>query len=157
MPGYFIDTSALAKLYHIEVGSQKMEVTDMWASTPTEIEKQRAFKRVSGAPKEAVYLSGNVSEEAWSQLEAKYPGILLDTRERDEFVLKHHPSAINMPVDELESRVRHELDQDKPIIIDCTFEIEGRCRIAGTILSIMGFESVGILNPKNRGVCPAKS
>ena len=25
MPGYFIDTSALAKLYHIEVGSQKME------------------------------------------------------------------------------------------------------------------------------------
>ena len=25
MPGYFIDTSALAKLYHVEVGSQKME------------------------------------------------------------------------------------------------------------------------------------
>ena len=26
MPGYFIDTSALAKLYHAEVGSQKMEM-----------------------------------------------------------------------------------------------------------------------------------
>lgn len=26
MPGYFIDTSALAKLYHTEVGSQRMEM-----------------------------------------------------------------------------------------------------------------------------------
>ena len=26
MPGYFIDTSALAKLYHAEVGSQPMEL-----------------------------------------------------------------------------------------------------------------------------------
>ena len=26
MPGYFIDTSALAKLYHAEVGSQQMEM-----------------------------------------------------------------------------------------------------------------------------------
>ena len=25
MPGYFVDTSALAKLYHVEIGSQKME------------------------------------------------------------------------------------------------------------------------------------
>ena len=123
------------------------KITDLWAGRMTEREEERALARVAGNPKASPYAQGDIAEAAWVQLEPRYNGILLDVRERKDFARYHRQSAANIPVDEVEIRSRHELDQTKPVVIDCTSTPEARCRVASEILSIQGFESVAVLNP----------
>ncbi len=122
------------------------KITDLWAGRMTTHEEQIALSRLSGALDPLPYLDGNLSEAAWLHLKDHYGGVLLDLREREDFVVNHSKNAINIPLDELESRARHELDQTKPIVIDCTRVVEAKCRIARAILAMEGFESVATLN-----------
>ncbi len=66
---------------------------------------------------------------------------LLDVRTADEFVHGHVPNAVNIPVDELRSRL-DELPRDKPIVAYCQVGMRGY--LATRILLQNGFEVANI-------------
>jgi phage shock protein E len=66
---------------------------------------------------------------------------VLDVRSPGEFAASHHPSARNIPVDELGLRLS-DLDKDKPVIVYCASGM--RSRRATGILRAAGFEAVDV-------------
>lgn len=65
--------------------------------------------------------------------------ILLDVRTEDEFRKGKVNNSINIPIDELPSRVS-ELPKDRPIIVYCASG--GRSSMAHSLLKERGFEKV---------------
>ncbi len=65
--------------------------------------------------------------------------LLLDVRTADEYSLGTLPNAINIPVDELRTRLS-ELPKDKPIVVSCAVGLRGY--LAYSILTQHGFKNV---------------
>jgi NADPH-dependent 2,4-dienoyl-CoA reductase/sulfur reductase-like enzyme/rhodanese-related sulfurtransferase len=85
-------------------------------------------------------LTGQVKNFHWHDVQdllGKTNLTLLDTRTQKEYTRGHIEGFINIPVDELRSRL-HELDPAKPIYVSCQIGLRGY--IACRILSQNGFD-----------------
>jgi rhodanese-related sulfurtransferase len=60
--------------------------------------------------------------------------IVVDVRDRDAFRRTHRDGALNIPRQELDVRGPIELRGAKNVVIDCTHETEGLCRLAARYL-----------------------
>ncbi len=69
--------------------------------------------------------------------------ILIDVRSPGEFALKHIPGAINIPLDELETRSSRFLKSE--VIITTCGKGGGRSEQAAALLNQLGFEKVNFL------------
>lgn len=65
--------------------------------------------------------------------------LLLDVRTAQEFGAGHVPGAVNIPVQELESRLA-QVPKDREVVVYC--EVGGRARRAGTLLRERGYDKV---------------
>ncbi|EPR12154.1 CoA-disulfide reductase [Ruminiclostridium papyrosolvens] len=85
-------------------------------------------------------LKNNCSIFHWNEVDSinKDNGVLLDVREREEFQLGTINGAVNIPLDELRSRL-HELPKDKTIFIFCQVGLRGY--LAARILTQKGFDA----------------
>jgi phage shock protein E len=72
---------------------------------------------------------------------------ILDVRTRAEFKSNAHPKAINIPLDQLESRIK-ELDRNRPLLVCC--ESGSRSAQAVSILKKTGFSDVANLGSWRR-------
>ena len=72
---------------------------------------------------------------------------ILDVRTRVEFQTASHPKAINIPLDQLASRLK-ELNQNRPVLVCC--ESGSRSSVAVSILKQAGFAEVANLGSWRR-------
>ncbi|MCG8640160.1 MAG: rhodanese-like domain-containing protein [Desulfobacterales bacterium] len=84
------------------------------------------WKKQFGAAGEAIAVTageieGTIDPERFNEIIAKNPGsiTLIDVRDPDEFAAGHIKTAVNIPVESLEPRIK-DLPGDKPIIYVCT-------------------------------------
>ena len=92
-------------------------------------------------------LNGSVSESFINRLSDTRDFVFLDVRERADFAAKpHRQNAVNLPIDEIDFRWRHELDKLSPTVIDCSVVPAGTCEYAKVLLETQGFRSVGLLD-----------
>ena len=94
----------------------------------------------------AGYVAGNIVSGAmpvvlWSQVQQMDHKniLLLDVRTRDEFAFGAIPGSVNIPLEELRSRI-DELSADKEIYIYCAIGLRGY--LALKILTLRGFKNV---------------
>lgn len=66
-------------------------------------------------------VEGAIDVEQFKKILAEKPDsiMLIDVRDADEFEQGHYPTAVHMPVDELEKKIT-ELPTDKPIVFVCS-------------------------------------
>lgn len=83
-------------------------------------------------------LSGKMLPIYWREV-AKRESLIVDVRTPDEYNLGHIPRAINIPVDDLRSRLA-ELSQDQPIVVYCAVGLRGY--LASNILRQHGYNEV---------------
>ena len=113
------------------------------------VEFEHAYAPPYSSAKDPVNMAGFVAENIllkrlhifyWNELD-KITGndILLDVRRADEYQAGKIENAINIPVDEIRSRL-HELPKDKQIFIYCEAGLRGY--LAQRILKQNGFEKV---------------
>lgn len=69
----------------------------------------------------------------------KEGGIIIDVRSRGEFSMGNNPKSINIPLDELDTRL-NEIAKDKPILLCCASG--GRSSMAAGILSRNGYKKI---------------
>lgn len=108
--------------------------TGVWGGQVTPHEQRAILGIVEGLPPAVPYLNGQIADSAVTALVrsgAKFD--FVDVRERDRFKTGHYPHAVNIPLDELEVRSRHELDQSKTIILDCIHAFTGECEVGQKI------------------------
>lgn len=77
--------------------------------------------------------------------DAEAGALLVDTRDRVDFRREHSPQAINIPEDELAVRAPIELSTSQGIFIDCRYDDQAQCRLAGGRLVRLGFTKVIVL------------
>ncbi|MEW6381694.1 MAG: FAD-dependent oxidoreductase [bacterium] len=82
-------------------------------------------------------LKGLVNVVTYDQARAIENPLFLDVRTKPEYMLGSIPQSVNIPVDELRSRM-HELPKDRHIVITCQVGI--RAYVAYRILKQSGFE-----------------
>ena len=82
---------------------------------------------------------GNAGSGASARELVKQGALLLDVRTPGEYAEKHIPDAVNIPVQELESRMA-ELPRDRPIVVYC--RSGHRSARAATMLKTAGYTSV---------------
>ncbi len=80
------------------------------AAAPADTQQQVAQPAINEKITPADYQAEFVSSEA--------PHLLLDVRTRPEFASGHIPGAMNIPVQELSSRL-NEVPQDQPVVVYC--------------------------------------
>lgn len=112
------------------------------------MEVEHAYAPPYSSAKDPVNMAGFVAENIlegrmqtiqWSELEEQRTQadvLLIDVRTSHEFELQHIPGAINLPVDELRSRMG-EVPRDKKIFIYCAIGLRGY--IASRILAQNGY------------------
>jgi NADPH-dependent 2,4-dienoyl-CoA reductase/sulfur reductase-like enzyme/rhodanese-related sulfurtransferase len=86
-------------------------------------------------------LAGDVEIAHWHELNggARDSALLVDVRTPAEFAMGHIPDAVNIPVDQLRSRL-DELEPDRETLVYCRIGLRGY--IAGRILTQRGFSRV---------------
>lgn len=86
-------------------------------------------------------LNGEMPDVTWREIQeaSRKGGWLLDVRTEEEFAMSHIPGAVNIPVDELRSRLA-EVPTDKPVYIYCAMGIRGY--LALKILTGNGYTNV---------------
>ena len=116
-------------------------------------EAELAYAPQFGSAKDPVNMAGfvasglmrgdhpQVNVEAVLGAPTKERPLLLDVRTRDEFEAGHIPDAINIPIDELRSRLA-DLPRDRQIAAYC--QVGQRGYLATRILSQRGFDAVNI-------------
>lgn len=77
-----------------------------------------------------------------SDLKALLDGkaLVVDVRTPGEFASGHHPRAVNIPVDEVDSRIAEFGDKAKPVVVYC--QSGNRSGRAKRMLEAAGFTSV---------------
>ncbi|MBN2315535.1 MAG: FAD-dependent oxidoreductase [Sedimentisphaerales bacterium] len=128
-------------------------------------ELELAYAPPYGSGKDAVNMAGFVASNMlegtvdfayWDQIEDG--DFILDVRTPGEYEKDHVPSAVNIPVDELRSRL-NELPKDAPIYVYCTVGIRSyiACRIlmqngftaknlSGGFLTYCGYQHIELLD-----------
>ena len=76
-------------------------------------------------------------------LETSEP-ILIDPWERNDYDQRHRAGAVNMPLEELQSRATIELSRSQPVVVDCHQGSEPICNAAAQLLTPLGFPDVVI-------------
>jgi phage shock protein E len=66
--------------------------------------------------------------------------LVVDVRTPGEFASGHHPRAVNIPVDQVESRIKEFGDKSKPIVVYCASG--SRSSYAKRTLESLGYSSV---------------
>jgi 3-mercaptopyruvate sulfurtransferase SseA len=105
--------------------------------------------------------SGGLSEpltgsELRSLLASEKNVELIDVRTREEFSVAHIEAAINIPMDEIASRVPHEIASGSRLVIYCHFcppceaaasnqGVTSRCVVATTLLREVGHGKVSLV------------
>ncbi len=86
-------------------------------------------------------LSGKMIPIYWRELQAldKHSVTLIDVRTPEEFAIGAIEGAVNIPVDDLRSRLT-EIDRDKPVVVYCGVGLRGY--LASNILKQNGFSDV---------------
>ena len=72
---------------------------------------------------------------------------IVDVRTRAEYASGHAVSSVNIPLDQLESRLA-ELDRSRPVLVCCA--TGSRSALAGTVLQSAGFSEVHNAGPWQR-------
>ncbi len=72
---------------------------------------------------------------------------IVDVRTRAEFRSQAHPRAVNIPLDQLETRAK-ELDKARPVLVCC--ETGSRSGFGVSVLKRVGFNEVANLGPWKR-------
>jgi rhodanese-related sulfurtransferase len=72
---------------------------------------------------------------------------IVDVRTRAEFRSQAHPRAVNIPLDQLETRAK-ELDKARPVLVCC--ETGSRSGFGVSVLKRAGFSEVANLGPWKR-------
>lgn len=71
------------------------------------------------APSVMAIEPGHITPEEGKELiEQKKDLLILDARNPNEYVTVHYPNALNIPVNELETRLS-EVPADKPVLVHC--------------------------------------
>ena len=98
----------------------------------------RLVKRIRGTT------SWVTATELAAQLGGDKPPLVVDVRSPKEFhgELGHIDGALNLPLDELESRV-HELPNDRPLALVC--HTDRRSRTAARLLHSRGYGQVAVV------------
>jgi molybdopterin/thiamine biosynthesis adenylyltransferase/rhodanese-related sulfurtransferase len=79
--------------------------------------------------------------EASSLLESADPPLLVDVRERDEWVEGHIPGAVHVPRGNLESRIEQAIpNRSRPLLLYCA--VGARSAFAAKTLEELGYENV---------------
>jgi TonB family protein len=73
--------------------------------------------------------------------------VLIDLRERAEFVRAHRDDAVNIPRDEIVARAGIELDRARPIVIECSRMETRDCHSGARTLRANGFARVFVYLP----------
>lgn len=117
------------------------------------IEFEHAYAPPYSSAKDPVNMAGFVAENIlldrlrvfyWNELEQLQPDdLLIDVRRKDEFEAGNIEGAINIPVDELRSRL-NEIPQNKKLYIYCEAGLRGY--LAQRILRQNGYEAVANLS-----------
>ena len=112
-----------------------------------------AVKKADGS----VGLSAPVTGSELRSLLASEKNIeLVDVRTREEFSVAHIEAAINIPMDEIASRVPHEIARDSRLVIYCHFcppceadasnrGVMSKCVMAATLFREVGHEGVSFV------------
>jgi rhodanese-related sulfurtransferase len=120
-------------------------VTDMWTGIITSSEEAALLQRLSSKWNAGDFFKGTLSKDQLNRLLRDTNTALLDIRERRPFELHHIPHSINIPADELQIRARHELDQRRTIVLDCTVVPRVACVASETTLRERGFSQIAFL------------
>ena len=83
-----------------------------------------------------------VVEEHVIEMAFESAPVWLDVRDRAVVATSPRPGAYNIPADELETRLRHELPTDAAVLLDCTALDLIRCRFYGNVVLEQGFHNV---------------
>ena len=95
----------------------------------------------------------SVTEEAISELSQFRPGrYIVDVRPRSGFVKGHLPGALNVPIDELGTRLAHELPPGAEVLVYCHYQsacesaqvakgIPTYCTLATQMVASLGFNA----------------
>ncbi len=86
-------------------------------------------------------INGTMPAITWREIQNanRNEVVILDVRTKDEFLMGHIPGAMNIPVDELRSRLS-EIPSDKPVYIYCAVGLRGY--LATKILMARGYTNV---------------
>ncbi len=116
-------------------------------------EFEQAYAPPYSSAKDPVNMAGFVAENIllnrlkifyWDELSELKPGdMLIDVRRADEFAAGNIPGAVNIPLDEIRSRLQ-EIPHGENIYIYCEAGLRGY--LAQRILKQNGFESVSNLS-----------
>lgn len=117
-------------------------VTDVWTGIATSSEERAIMNRMVTKSSTSDFVSGTLSDDQFSSLVNSNQVVVLDIRERQPFDQHHLPKAINIPADELQIRARHELDQSKTIVINCTNLPRLACSSSEEALRERGFSKI---------------
>lgn len=66
--------------------------------------------------------------------------LVVDVRTPQEFAGRHYPGALNIPVDQVQARIKEFGDKNSPIVVYC--QSGGRSGMAKQILESAGFTKV---------------
>jgi len=105
-------------------------ISFMWEGLQTVTQAENLFSSVTGGDASKALIAAAVNNSDDDLLTAeKFKELMktvdslqvLDIRARDEYKKSHLVGAINIPHDELETRLVHELRKDKPIYLFCEY------------------------------------
>jgi rhodanese-related sulfurtransferase len=123
-----------------------------WMGNIDQIEFSQVEAKLLKLQSVPAQLNGEFSDALLRRISDTEGLVFLDIRERVDFArFAHRAEALNIPLDELDIRARHELDETAPTIIDCSVVGPGVCDYAKILLEAQGFRSVSLLN---RGMVP---
>lgn len=117
-------------------------ITDVWTGLATASEERGILNRMVAKSSTSDFVSGTLSDDQFRSLANSNKVVLLDIRERQPFDQDHLAMAMNIPADELQIRARHELDQSKTIVINCTNLPRIACSSSEEALRERGFSKI---------------
>jgi len=73
---------------------------------------------------------------------------VIDVRDRAAYRHGHRDGSVNIPIDELAARGRAELLTARPVVVDCSNEIQENCLNAVHVLKSLGYQRMAIFRGK---------
>lgn len=105
----------------------------------------RARDRDWGAPVDRGLHFREVEVDTWTP--ATPAPLTVDIRSREDFRAGHRDGSVNIPFDEVATRIPAEYSPSTPVVVDCTVAPIMHCRISSSSLQTAGFSDVTILIP----------
>jgi rhodanese-related sulfurtransferase len=120
-------------------------VTDIMIKKLQPSDERRVLDRLEQAAASPLDNSQQLHEFSREDIKHMQNVRLLDVRSRERFGAGHLQGTRNIPLAELRSRAKIELDQRDSIVVDCLYPKSAGCRAAAWELISQGFSDVGVL------------